>query len=187
MQVAPRMRAKNIIRGQYYSEIFMPKTNHLSRRDFIKDVTALIGGMISLFLGLPVIGYLLAPAMRKEENSDVIDLGPLENYTVGIPTPFGMTHTQINGWERTATLIGMYVLRIDSGRVQVLSNICTHLACQVNWDSDDQEYKCPCHDGFYDINGFVISGPPPRPLDEFKIKIEDGNLYVITPAIQRSA
>jgi len=161
--------------------------NYLSRRDFIKTVTAMIGGFIITLVGFPVMGYLLAPAMRKEENSNVIDLGPLENYPIGIPTPFGITHTQINGWERTATLIGMYILRKDAGSVQVFSNICTHLACQVNWDPDDQEYKCPCHDGFYDINGLVISGPPPRPLDEFQAKIEDGNLFVITPAIRRSS
>lgn len=165
----------------------MQRKNRYNRRDFIKDVTVLVGGMISLLLGWPVIGYLLAPAMRKEENSNVIDLGPLENFPNGIPTPFGITRTRINGWERTATIIGMYVLRKDDKSVQVLSNICTHLACQVNWDSVDQEYKCPCHDGYYDIDGFVISGPPPRPLDELKAKIEDGNLYVITPAIQRSA
>ena len=96
-------------------------THHLSRRDFIKTVTAMVGGFITTLVGLPVIGYLLAPAMRKEENSDVIDLGPLEKYPIGIPTPFGITHTQINGWERTTTLIGMYVLRKDDGGVRVFS------------------------------------------------------------------
>lgn len=156
-----------------------------NRRDFIKTVIALIGGFITTLVGLPIIGYLLAPALRKEENSDVIDLGPLENYPIGVPTPFAITHTQINGWERTGTLIGMYVLRRNDGIVQVLFNLCTHLACQVRWDPADQEYKCPCHDGFYDINGLVISGPPPRPLDEFNTKIEDGILNAIPPAMQR--
>ena len=159
--------------------------HHLSRRDFMKTVTAMIGGFITTLVGLPTIGYLLAPAMRKEEKSNVIDLGPLENYPIGVPATFSLTRTSVNGWERTATLIGMYILRKDDGSVRVFSNLCTHLACQVNWDPDNQEYKCPCHDGFYDINGLVISGPPPRPLDEFKTKIEDGNLYVITPAIRR--
>lgn len=52
------------------------KNRHLGNRDFIKTATALIGGSISTLLGLPVIGYLLSPALRNEEVSDVIDLGP---------------------------------------------------------------------------------------------------------------
>ncbi|MBI3170732.1 MAG: hypothetical protein HYZ22_19800 [Chloroflexi bacterium] len=43
----------------------------------------------------------------------------------------------------------------------------------------------PCHDGHFDAVGNVLSGPPPRPLDEFVTKIENGNLYVSLPPIKR--
>lgn len=159
----------------------------ISRRDFIKSITVLAGGLIGTMTGLPVVGYLLSPALRNEDDTSVISLGPLENYPVGIPTYFGFTNTQINGWERTSKLIGMYVLRKRDGSVRVFSDICTHLSCLVTWHPDIQEYVSPCHDGHFDIEGFVTKGPPPRPLDEFETEIEDGNLFVMNPSYRRSA
>lgn len=159
----------------------------LSRRDFIKSAASLIGGTVSVLLGVPVIGYLIAPALRKEEDTSTISLGPLEKYPVGIPNYFAFTSTQVNGWERTSKFIGMYVLRKEDGSVRVFSDICTHLSCLVTWHPDIREYVSPCHDGHFDIEGFVTKGPPPRPLDEFETKIEDGNLYVMSPPFRRSA
>ena len=149
-------------------------------------MTTLIGGLIGTIMGVPVIGYLLAPALREEESSDVINLGLLENYPIGIPTPFSITQTKINGWERTAKGIGMYVVRKEDGSVRVFSDICTHLGCLVTWHPETKDYISPCHDGHFDIDGFVTKGPPPRPLDEFETKIEDGNLYVMNPPYRRS-
>jgi menaquinol-cytochrome c reductase iron-sulfur subunit len=163
------------------------KTKHrLNRRDFIKATTALIAGTISAILGLPAIGYLLAPGLRKEVETNTISLGSLEKYPVGVPTHFGFTDTKINGWERTAKGIGMYVLRQDDGFVRVFSDVCTHLGCIVTWHPDIQEYVSPCHDGHFNREGFVTKGPPPRPLDEFRTKIEDGTLYVMNPPFRRS-
>ena len=163
------------------------ETKHrLSRRGFIKAVTALVAGTIGTLFGVPLIGYLLAPALREEEDTSTISLGFLENYPVGIPTHFSFVNTQINGWERTSKLIGMYVLRKEDGSVRVFSDICTHLSCLVTWHPDIQEYISPCHDGHFDTEGFVTKGPPPRPLDEFETKVEDGNLYVMNPPYRRT-
>lgn len=162
------------------------RNRRISRRDFVKLVTAFSGALIGIVMGVPVIGYLLAPALRKEEDSSIIPLGSLEKYPVGIPTYFGFTDTKVNGWERTSKVTGMYVVRKEDGTVRVFSDICTHLSCLVTWHPDIKEYVSPCHDGHFDIKGFVTKGPPPRPLDEFETKIEDGNLYVINPPFQRS-
>ena len=59
-----------------------------------------------------------------------------------------------------------------------LSNICTHLSCRVTWEDGRQEYVCPCHDAQFDIVGDVLSGPPPRPLDSYEIKVEEGDLFI---------
>ena len=52
----------------------------------------------------------------------------------------------------------------------VFSNVCTHLGCRVNWEADKNEYVCPCHDGHFGLDGKVVSGPPPRPLDVYQTK-----------------
>ena len=161
--------------------------NQLGRRDFIKGTAAVIGGLIGALVGIPSIIYLLSPSLKAEEDTDSIDLGPLENYPVGIPTHFDFTLTEVNGWERTATNYGLYVVRKSESEVRVFSDVCTHLGCRVSWHPDQEHYISPCHDGHFDILGNVVSGPPPRPLDEFTTRIETDNLFVQLPAFRRAS
>ncbi len=161
--------------------------NELGRRDFIKATVATIGGLIGALIGIPSVVYLISPSLQAQEATDSIDLGPLENYPVGIPTRFDFTLTKVNGWERTATNYGLYVVRKSDSEVRVFSDICTHLGCRVTWHPDQEHYISPCHDGHFDILGKNISGPPPRPLDEFITKIENGNLSVTLPPIKRAS
>lgn len=163
------------------------KNSPLNRRDFIKGTAAAIGALIGALIGIPSIVYLLSPSLRAEEDSDSIALGPLENYPIGVPTRFDFTRTKVNGWERTSVNYGLYVVRKSENEFRVFSDICTHLGCRVSWHPDVQHYISPCHDGHFDIVGNNISGPPPRPLDEFITNIEDGNLFVTLPPIKRTA
>src|SRR5215207_8320345 len=59
----------------------------------------------------------------------------------------------------------------DSTRL--LSATCTHASCRVAWQPTDRTFLCPCHHGTYDIQGEVLSGPPPRGLEELPIIVED--------------
>lgn len=63
-----------------------------------------------------------------------------------------------------------------SGEFLALSAVCTHLGCNVRWRPEDSRFACPCHAGFYDPNGDVISGPPPRPLRHLETRVRDGVL-----------
>lgn len=158
----------------------------LSRRDFVKIVMTFLGTTMTAILGIPAIGYLVGPAFRKPENETWIGLGPLESYPIGAPIPFNFTRSTINGWEKTVNSYGVFVVRQDESQVRVFSNICTHLSCRVSWHTDLQHYVSPCHDGHFDIIGKVISGPPPRPLDEFTTKVEANNLYILYPPYKRN-
>lgn len=166
----------------------MSDSRQVSRRDFIKGTAAVIGGFIGALIGLPSVAFLLSPAAKSDGESDaVVALGPLANYPIGIPTRFDFTQTKVNGWERTATNYGLYVVRKSETEVRVFSDVCTHLGCRVSWHEDQEHYISPCHDGHFDIMGNVVSGPPPRPLDEFVTKIEGGELFVQLPPIKRQA
>ena len=163
-----------------------PNPNQISRRDFIKGMATILGGLIGAVIGIPSIGYLLSPALRPSaKNGAAIALGSLEKYPIGVPTRVGFTQTQVNGWERTATNYGLYVVRMNESKVRVFSDVCTHLGCRVTWHADQAHYISPCHDGHFDMLGNVISGPPPRPLDEFATRVESGNLFVTLPAMKR--
>ncbi len=157
----------------------------ITRREFIKGTVTAIGGLIGAVIAIPSIVYLLSPALQAKEDTDLIDLGSLGNYPIGLPTRFETTRTKVNGWERTAINYGLFVVRKNDSEVRVFSDICTHLGCRVSWHADQKNYISPCHDGHFDIVGNVVSGPPPRPLDEYITKIENGNLFVQLPPFKR--
>lgn len=165
-----------------------PPSNCISRRDFMMATMTAIGGFIGPTTSIPVIGYLLYPALRTENATEWIDLGPLEKYPVDASPAFiDFTVSQQNGWERTALNYGAFVVRTGEKTVQVLSNIFTYLGCRVTWHPEIEHYVSPCHNGHFGLLGFVISGPPPRPLDEFITKIENGSLFIQLPLYKRKS
>jgi Rieske Fe-S protein len=156
------------------------KSPHMGRREFTKIVTAFLGTVMGAIVGIPIIGYVIDPALTSQESDDWISLGPLENYPIGVPTPFSFTQTKVNGWERTTLSYGTYVLRYSEAEddLKVLSNRCTHLSCRVTFKEETQTYDCPCHDAKFDIEGEVLYGPPPHPLDIYAHKVEEGVLFI---------
>lgn len=66
----------------------------------------------------------------------------------------------------------------DGGSLIVLENICTHLKCQTEWDSEEKTWDCPCHGSRYKADGTVISGPARKPLKRLEYKIEDGQIKI---------
>jgi Rieske Fe-S protein len=146
------------------------------RRDFIKGATVAVGGFIAAVLGIPALLYLIDPALRESARDAWVPVGKLEDIPLGIPHPFSFTRVQVNGWERTATSHGGFVLRRseDPADLLLLNSRCTHLACTVNWSGDQRVYLCPCHDAKFSIEGAVLDGPPPRPLDRYDEYQVDG-------------
>jgi menaquinol-cytochrome c reductase iron-sulfur subunit len=147
----------------------MSGSNELSRRDFIKITTGIVGGVIGVAFGLPTISYLIAPALRPAGKEMWIPIGKLENMEVGKPYPFSFTSVQVNGWERTSSSFGGYAIRKseDPKDILILNSRCTHLGCTVNWNEEAGAYICPCHDAKFSMDGVVLDGPPPRPLDVY--------------------
>lgn len=152
--------------------------HQISRREFVALTTAAVGTLIGAIVGLPALAYLLDPAFKTSTSNAWIPLGKLDSFPVGTPTLATFTRSKTNGWEKSTASFGVYVLRKSESDVAVLSNVCTHLSCHVNWDAGKKEYICPCHAAHFDINGKVVSGPPPRPLDTFETKVEAGTLSI---------
>jgi Rieske Fe-S protein len=156
----------------------MAKDPHMSRNDFVKVVVGGVGAIMGAALAWPAVRYVIEPALQPQEGDAWISAGPLENYPIGVPTLFIFTRTRINGWEKTTNSYGVYILQKSAGEITALSNVCTHLGCKVKWSEEAQLYPCPCHDAHFNIEGAVESGPPPRPLDPYETKIEEGIIYV---------
>ena len=71
------------------------------------------------------------------------------------------------------------LIHVSDTEWRAYSAICTHLNCTVQFQDSTRQIWCACHNGFYDLNGKVVSGPPPRPLEEYAVHIR-GEDVVIT-------
>lgn len=61
---------------------------------------------------------------------------------------------------------------------RAFSGTCTHLNCTVQYRDDLKQIWCACHNGFYDLAGKVVSGPPPNPLEEYEVNVANGEIIV---------
>ncbi|OGO23046.1 MAG: hypothetical protein A2Y54_09065 [Chloroflexi bacterium RBG_16_51_16] len=153
------------------------KEEQVTRREFMKAVIVTIGGVITAAVGLPAIPYVIGPALKKD-SADWIPLGTVSKVELNDPTLFKARIETQTGWINAEEEISVYVLTPDGQDFIAMSNICTHLGCRVRWIPEEDGFFCPCHNGVFARDGSVVSGPPPKPLDRYETKIEDGVLFI---------
>ena len=157
----------------------MRETKELSRRNFMQTAIWGIGGLIGIGFGIPAVAYVVGPALKNQQTQTWMRLGPTSKVELGTPTLFTFTIQTQTGWIVNAEEISVYVLSTDGRTYIAMSNICTHLGCHIRWISEQNHFFCPCHNGEFDSSGNVVSGPPPKPLTRYDVKVENGQLFVL--------
>ena len=146
-----------------------PGENEISRLNFIKVA---VGGMCLAYaaaVGYPIYRYLNSPVQREAALSAVKDVtlagaDKLEKGAVLLfkfgPYPSMLIHHKDDSW-----------VAFDA--------VCTHLGCTVQYHPEQDKIVCACHGGVYDSHtGANVSGPPPKPLTRFQIKVANGAVTV---------
>jgi len=131
-------------------------------------VEAFLGG--GLFASLvsfvyPVVRYLVPPSVADLGGNEVIAA------KIGDLKPNGAKLFRFGS--RPGLL-----LRVGEGEYRAFSATCTHLSCTVQYRGDLHEIWCACHNGMYDLNGRDVSGPPPRPLENYQVHVRGEDLVV---------
>jgi menaquinol-cytochrome c reductase iron-sulfur subunit len=150
------------------------------RRTFMTQVAAAVATFIGVVVGLPTIAYLGAPLARRESSNWVI-VGPINSFSVGVPKLVPAV-SRVDAWRRISETRTCWVSISPAGEVIVFNGRCTHLGCAYGWQTQGRNagtFFCPCHEGTYSQDGSVVSGPPPRSLDELESRIEAGQLLVL--------
>ena len=70
------------------------------------------------------------------------------------------------------------LIRTPEGELNAFNAVCTHLDCTVQYKADTSQIWCACHNGFYDLHGNVVSGPPPRPLERLVVNQRGEDIVV---------
>lgn len=127
--------------------------------------------VVEVMLGVGEVEDLTMPEEARRSA-----LGSVEKVHLGTPTLFKTRVQRTTGWVSEEKEISVYVLTEDGRDFIGLSNICTHLGCRVRWVWNQESFFCPCHNAVFSKTGQVISGPPPRPLDRYDVKVESGQI-----------
>jgi len=148
-----------------------------SRRQFLKFFTGIIGLFITMVLAVPLLSSLLGPVLRSKK-SQWTKVGKLPALGSDQPVNLSFSDRAVDAYIRENITRDIWVVNLPGNGLTVYSPVCTHLGCHYNWDAVKKRFVCPCHGSFFALDGAVLAGPAPRPLDTLPAKVENGDLYV---------
>jgi cytochrome b6-f complex iron-sulfur subunit len=135
----------------------------MKRRGFLKLFASSLGLSALAAFTYPLFRFLLP--VETGARARAIEVAKSE-------LPIGATKDLMIG-----TTPAILVSTGDKGFL-AFSRVCTHLGCLVKYDKERQVFICPCHAGIFDLEGKVVSGPPPKPLSKFSVRIEGNSLVI---------
>jgi cytochrome b6-f complex iron-sulfur subunit len=136
----------------------------MDRRKFIRSGGAICG-----------IGATAAIILLESCGKDGSPQGPTVNFTLDLSLP---QNSVLNNTGGQLTAQGVVIANTGSGFV-VLAQKCTHEGCSVQYNNSANNFVCPCHNGKFDLNGNVVSGPPPSPLKKYTVT-QNGTVLTIS-------
>lgn len=136
-----------------------------NRRKFLNIVIA--GGLFGWIASVvyPVFSYLKPPRIPEANVNSI---------KAGLASEFPMNEGKIVKFGRVPVIL----IKTNDGEFRAFAATCTHLDCIVQYRSDTKQIWCACHNGFYDLKGRNTSGPPPKPLEEFTVDVENDEITI---------
>jgi Rieske Fe-S protein len=157
-------------------------TTAANRRGFLNLLTELVLGVIGLAIAVPAVAYFVGPLRRKGDgkDADFLDAGALSDIPIGKWQLLSFEVVRQDGWKKTRTKHAAWVRRQGAAdqAITVLSSICPHLGCPINWHPDQSQFVCPCHGGIFNQDGRNTGGPPPRAMDPLEHEVRGGRLWI---------
>jgi Rieske Fe-S protein len=148
----------------------------LGRRNFfvrvITGVHAVMGATITAVLG----GAVLAPSFRRRDES-WLHAAALDAVRENEPLAVTLRVARQDGYAQVVDRTVVYLVR-NGSEVKALQSTCTHLGCRTSYDKPNKRIVCPCHGGVYDLQGNVVSGPPPQPLPSVPTRVDGDQILV---------
>ena len=140
----------------------------MDRRKFLNVLLGFggVGGLLAILY--PVLSFLNPPKSAEPRVNSV---------KAGLNNEFPANSSKIIKFGRQPVIL----IKTEDNQLRALSASCTHLDCIVQYRQDTKQIWCACHNGTYDLNGRNISGPPPKPLQEYDVKVINDEI-VITKA-----
>lgn len=139
--------------------------SYLDRRRFLCGMIG--GGATTLALGAAVPLAAYVGNLREEPPPPFVAIPQAE-------TDLTPGKSKLIMYGRIPALL----IRTPEGVLRAFVATCTHFDCIVGYREGENRIFCACHEGFYDVEGNVTAGPPPRPLRPFHCQVQDGKLFI---------
>lgn len=150
--------------------------NHTRRTLFIGAIYGL-WALIAAALSLPALVYLLFPP-KARKGDEWVEAGDLTKLQVNDPEEMVFRRNRVDGWKITSEKTTAWVVKRSDSEAVAFGPSCTHLGCAYHWDERKGNFLCPCHTSTFGIDGRVLSGPAPRPLDRYAVQIKGGKVLL---------
>ena len=135
-----------------------------TRRAFFKRLVQVCGALWATGIAAGAYSYLRLPRRLQPLADQAVHVELLDELPPGASRFVTGSHSPF------------WLIRTTAGKLVALPGICTHRRCILEWS--DEGLVCPCHGGRFDLNGNVLSGPPPRPLIPLTVTVKGGEIYV---------
>jgi menaquinol-cytochrome c reductase iron-sulfur subunit len=149
----------------------------LSRRGFYAVAIQGFGALITAALAIPAALYLLVKPKAKKAGQWV-EAGEIAQFQPHKPEEVVFRRTRVDGWRVFTEKTTAWVIKTDDQNVTAFAPQCTHLGCAYHWDDAQKNFLCPCHTSTFSADGKVLSGPAPRPLDRYDLRVDNGKLLL---------
>jgi menaquinol-cytochrome c reductase iron-sulfur subunit len=147
------------------------------RRSFFLITIYGLWGLIAMALAAPAALYLLLPPRVRKE-PEWADAGDVSQLQPGTPVEMVFRRNRVDGWKLVSEKSTAWVVKTADQNVIAFAPQCTHLGCAYHWDEQKDQFLCPCHSSTFALDGKVLSGPAPRPLDRYENKVQNSKLLL---------
>ncbi|MEK6715020.1 MAG: ubiquinol-cytochrome c reductase iron-sulfur subunit [Candidatus Omnitrophota bacterium] len=142
-------------------------TKKFTRKEFLNYLIGISGAALAGSTLFPLVKYIMPPEGVDRD----IDVSQVNAAKVGELMP---NSAKIFRFGNKPAIL----LNTPQGVFKAFSAVCTHLNCTVQYSQETSHIICACHNGHFDLNGKVISGPPPKPLEEYKVYVAGEDIIV---------
>ncbi len=128
-------------------------------------------------LSVPAFIYLFFPPKARQED-EWVDAGDISRLGLQTPLEVVFRRNRVDGWKIISEKSTAWVVKLGGNQVVAFGPQCTHLGCAYHWDEAKTEFICPCHSSIFSIDGKVVAGPAPRPLDRYQTRMDGTKLML---------
>jgi menaquinol-cytochrome c reductase iron-sulfur subunit len=152
------------------------------RRTFLTRLSLGLTGLAAALIGIPFIGFLVAPA-RRPIPEVWRPVGTVKDFEIGTTHKVIYADPEPLPWAGFVAESAAYLHRVDAETFVAFSIYCTHTGCPLHWVESAGLFFCPCHGGAFNHDGSVAAGPPPRAMDRHEVRVVEGQVEVRTRAM----